>query len=85
MERTPPVAGDDPSGMGHVMTRKFGWFLSSEEYSPEQLVDQALLAEQAGFERCGSVITFIRGSMSRVTVPSSGPASVLSVGCAICR
>lgn len=32
------------------MTRKFGWFLSSEEYSPHQLVDQAVLAEQAGFD-----------------------------------
>ncbi len=32
------------------MTRTFGWFLSSEEYSPEQLVDQAVLAEQAGFD-----------------------------------
>ena len=31
------------------MTR-FGYFLSCEEYTPQQLVEQAVLAEQAGFE-----------------------------------
>ena len=31
------------------MTR-FGYFLSCEEYAPEQLLDQARLAEQAGFD-----------------------------------
>lgn len=31
------------------MTR-FGYFLTCEEYSPEELVEQAVLAEQAGFE-----------------------------------
>jgi G6PDH family F420-dependent oxidoreductase len=29
---------------------RFGYFLSSEEYSPSQLVEQAVAAEQAGFE-----------------------------------
>jgi len=29
---------------------RFGYFLSCEEYSPAQLVEQAVLAEQAGFE-----------------------------------
>ena len=29
---------------------RIGYFLSSEEYDPHQLVEQALLAEQAGFE-----------------------------------
>src|SRR3954467_14475933 len=29
---------------------KFGYFLSSEEHSPRELVRQARLAEQAGFE-----------------------------------
>ena len=31
------------------MTR-FGYFLSCEEYSPEQLLEQARLAERAGFD-----------------------------------
>jgi G6PDH family F420-dependent oxidoreductase len=30
--------------------RKFGWFLSSEEYRPAELVEQARLAEEAGFD-----------------------------------
>ncbi len=29
----------------------FGYFLSSEEFGPRELVRQARLAEQAGFER----------------------------------
>ena len=29
---------------------RIGYFLSSEEYDPGQLVEQARLAEQAGFE-----------------------------------
>src|SRR5919202_320047 len=29
---------------------KIGYFLSSEEYTPQQLVEQAKLAEDAGFE-----------------------------------
>ena len=29
---------------------KFGYFLSSEEYAPEQLLEQARLAEEAGFD-----------------------------------
>jgi hypothetical protein len=29
---------------------RIGYFLSSEEYTPQQLVEQAVLAEQAGFE-----------------------------------
>jgi alkanesulfonate monooxygenase SsuD/methylene tetrahydromethanopterin reductase-like flavin-dependent oxidoreductase (luciferase family) len=29
---------------------RIGYFLSSEEYDPKQLVEQAVLAEQAGFE-----------------------------------
>ena len=31
------------------MTR-FGYFLSCEEYAPDQLLEQARLAEQAGFD-----------------------------------
>jgi G6PDH family F420-dependent oxidoreductase len=29
---------------------RFGWFLSCEEYTPDQLIEQAQLAEQAGFD-----------------------------------
>ena len=29
---------------------RFGYFLSSEEYSPAELVEQAVAAEKAGFE-----------------------------------
>ena len=29
---------------------RIGYFLSTEEYGPAELVDQAVLAEQAGFE-----------------------------------
>jgi hypothetical protein len=29
---------------------RFGYFLSCEEYTPEQLLEQARLAEQAGFD-----------------------------------
>ena len=29
---------------------RIGYFLSSEEYTPQQLVEQAVLAEGAGFE-----------------------------------
>src|SRR5512139_2434885 len=31
-------------------TMRFGYFLSCEEYTPQQLVEQARLAEEAGFE-----------------------------------
>ncbi len=36
-------------GYLRVMT-KIGYFLSSEEYAPEQLLEQARLAEEAGFD-----------------------------------
>jgi alkanesulfonate monooxygenase SsuD/methylene tetrahydromethanopterin reductase-like flavin-dependent oxidoreductase (luciferase family) len=29
---------------------RYGYFLSAEEYSPQELVSQARMAEQAGFE-----------------------------------
>jgi len=32
------------------MTPSLGYFLSSEEYTPEQLIEQAVLAEEAGFD-----------------------------------
>lgn len=37
-------------GHGVVTGMRFGYFLSCEEYSPEQLVDQAVRAQAAGFE-----------------------------------
>src|SRR5437763_16862241 len=36
-------------GNGAVMTR-FGYFLASEEHRPQELIRQAEMAEQAGFE-----------------------------------
>jgi G6PDH family F420-dependent oxidoreductase len=33
------------------MTTRYGYFLSCEEYSPADLIDQARMAEQAGFDR----------------------------------
>jgi G6PDH family F420-dependent oxidoreductase len=38
------------SAGGHNGGMKIGYFLSCEEYSPAELVEQAKLAEQAGFE-----------------------------------
>jgi len=35
---------------GNPRDVRFGYFLSCEEYSPQQLVEQAVLAEQAGFQ-----------------------------------
>ena len=35
---------------GYPIDMRFGYFLSCEEYSPAQLVEQAVAAEQAGFE-----------------------------------
>ena len=31
-------------------TMRFGYFLSTEEYTPQELVEQARLAEEAGFD-----------------------------------
>jgi alkanesulfonate monooxygenase SsuD/methylene tetrahydromethanopterin reductase-like flavin-dependent oxidoreductase (luciferase family) len=36
-------------GAGAVATR-FGWLCSHESYQPEELVEQAVLAEEAGFD-----------------------------------
>jgi G6PDH family F420-dependent oxidoreductase len=38
------VTGADPDA------RRVGYFLSTEEYSPDELVEQAVLAEKAGFD-----------------------------------
>jgi G6PDH family F420-dependent oxidoreductase len=38
---------DDP---GYLPGMRFGYFLSSEEYTPAQLVEQAVAAEEAGFD-----------------------------------
>ena len=35
---------------GYLARMRFGYFLSCEEYSPAQLVEQAVAAEKAGFE-----------------------------------
>jgi G6PDH family F420-dependent oxidoreductase len=35
---------------GYLPGMRFGYFLSSEEYTPAQLVEQAVAAEEAGFE-----------------------------------
>ena len=45
LTRCPWPAGEDDQ----TMTR-YGYFLSSEEYPPEELVRQARLAEEAGFD-----------------------------------
>ena len=42
-----------------------GYFLSSEQFGPKELVDQAKRAEDAGLRHCGSRTTFTRGTTSR--------------------
>ncbi len=51
---------------------RFGYFLSCEEFGPAELVRQAKLAEEAGFDGCGSPTTTIRGTPSRGRVGSCG-------------
>ena len=46
------------------MTR-YGYFLSCEEYGPNDLIRQAKLAEEAASTPCGSLTTTIPGSTSR--------------------
>src|SRR5215470_16278207 len=57
-EIRPGQAGHgSPRGTGLAMMR-IGYFLSSEEFGPRELVRQARLAEQAGLARCGSADHF---------------------------
>ena len=51
---------------------EIGYFLSCEEHGPRALVQQAQLAEQAGFEACGSPTTSTRGTTSRARARSCG-------------
>lgn len=51
---------------------KIGYFLSSEDYTPAELLAQARGAEEAGFERCGFPTTTTRGWTPRVRARSSG-------------
>jgi G6PDH family F420-dependent oxidoreductase len=39
-----------PAGRGYQSLMRLGYFLSCEEYSPAQLLEQAVAAERAGFE-----------------------------------
>jgi alkanesulfonate monooxygenase SsuD/methylene tetrahydromethanopterin reductase-like flavin-dependent oxidoreductase (luciferase family) len=48
------------------MTR-FGYFLSSEEYEPASLVQQAKMTEQAGFEALWISTTSIHGSVPEIS------------------
>ena len=51
---------------------RIGYFLSCEEYTPAELVEQAQLAEQAGFEALWISDPFTRGTTSRARARSSG-------------
>ena len=44
------------------MTVKFGWKAGSEQYPPQQLLEYAVAAEDAGFESIDGAIIFIRGA-----------------------
>ncbi|HET7327739.1 MAG TPA: LLM class flavin-dependent oxidoreductase [Nocardioidaceae bacterium] len=49
-----------------------GYFLSSEEFGPKELVRQAQMAEQAGFERLWISDHFHPWTGGRATARSSG-------------
>ena len=38
------------AGVGYHRSMRFGYFLSCEEYSPAELIEQAVAAEEAGFD-----------------------------------
>src|SRR5690348_17903177 len=46
----PQVAGTGIPSQRTEETVKIGYFLSSEEYTPAQLIEQARMAEDAGFD-----------------------------------
>jgi alkanesulfonate monooxygenase SsuD/methylene tetrahydromethanopterin reductase-like flavin-dependent oxidoreductase (luciferase family) len=51
---------------------KIGYFLSCEEYSPAELLQQATLAEAAGFESLWISDHFTPGLMNKARVRLSG-------------
>ncbi len=52
---------------------KIGYFLSCEEFGPGALIEQARMAEEAGFGALWiSATTTIRGSRRRATARSCG-------------
>lgn len=51
---------------------RIGYFLSCEEYTPAQLLDQARMAEQAGSSRCGPQTITTPGTTSRARARSCG-------------
>ncbi len=44
------LRGTADVGAGRPAVTRFGYFLSCEEYAPDQLLEQARLAEKAGFD-----------------------------------
>jgi len=50
----------------------FGYFLSCQEYSPQEILDQARLAEEAGFDALWSATTTTPGRAPRARARSSG-------------
>lgn len=53
------------------MTR-YGYFLSCEEFTPRELVEQARMAEQAGFTALAISDHYHPWTDERVRAPSSG-------------
>ena len=51
---------------------EIGYFLSSEEHGPAELVRQAQQAEAAGFGGCGSPTTTTPGTTTRARARSCG-------------
>jgi G6PDH family F420-dependent oxidoreductase len=47
----------------------YGYFLSCEEYDPAELIDQAIRAEQAGFDALWISDHFHPGTTNRARVP----------------
>ncbi len=56
----------------HIRMPTFGYFLSCEEYSPQEILDQARLAEEAGFDALWSATTTTPGRAPMARARSSG-------------
>ena len=50
----------------------FGYFLSTEEYGPAALIEQAAMAQECGFDALWISDTSTRGTAPKGKAPSSG-------------
>ena len=64
---------------------RIGYFLSCEEYTPAELVEQAVAAEEAGFDALWISDHYHPGTTSRARARSCGASSARCRTPALCR